>query len=162
MSSETHGGSGAGGEAARRQARENARLVEAAFREFAENGPEAAVDYLDPGVEVYSEQTFANAGRFHGVPGYLRWSARWFDAWEEFNFDIELIEPVGESHVVVTCRQAARGKASGAPVEMRATYMFELEAGRAVRFHIYNERAEAIAAARRGEERAAREAGPPR
>jgi hypothetical protein len=133
------------------RARQNVGWAASAFEDFAERGPSAVTEFLDPEVEVHSEQTLANAGTYHGVPGYLRWSERWFDAWEEFELKVELIEPVGENHVVANCRQFARGKSSGAPVEMSATYMFEIADGRALRFHLYNSRDEAIAEARRGE-----------
>lgn len=139
-----------GGPGSSEQARQIVGWAASAFEDFAEQGPAAVTEFLDPDVEVHSEQTLANAGTYHGVPGYLRWSERWFDAWEEFEILVELIEPVGESHVVVSCRQFARGKSSGAPVEMPSYYMFEIAEGRARRFHLYNTRGEAIAEARRG------------
>jgi ketosteroid isomerase-like protein len=141
--------SGAGGDSG--QARRNVELTEAAFVAFAKQGPSTVTEVLDPEVEVHSEQTMANAGTFHGVPGYLRWSERWFEAWDEFEIVVEMIEPVGESHVVASCRQAARGRSSGVPVEMPACYMFEISEASVVRFHLYNTRDEAIAEARRGE-----------
>ena len=66
---------------------------------------------------------------------------------------MQLIEPVGERHVVASCRQVARGRSSGVPVEMDAAYMFEVEAGRVIRFHLYDDRLRAIAVAREGEAR---------
>lgn len=138
-----------GGDRAR--ARQITGWAKSAFEAFAEHGPAAATEFLEPEVEVHSEQTLANAGTYHGVPGYLRWSERWFDAWEDFEILVEMIEPVGENHVVVSARQSARGRSSGAPVQMSAFYMFEIANGRALRFHLYNSRAEAIAEARRGE-----------
>jgi SnoaL-like domain len=126
-------------------------LAAAAFAAFAERGPSAATEFLDPEVEVHSNQTLANAGTFRGIPGYLRWSDRWFDAWEEFEIKVEMIEPVGEHHVVVSCSQSARGISSGIPVEMDAIYMFEMWDARARRFHLYSTREEALAEARRGE-----------
>ena len=123
------------------------------FRDFAERGPDAVIEILDPEVEIHSDQNLANAGTFHGVPGYRRWTERWFDAWEEFELEVQLIEPVGERHVVASCRQVARGRSSGVPVEMDAAYMFEVEAGRVIRFHLYDDRLRAIAVAREGEAR---------
>ena len=140
-----------GGEIGSEGANELVSLAAAAFSAFAERGPSAAVEFLDPEVEVHSTQTLANAGTFRGTPGYLRWSDRWFDAWEEFEIKVEMIEPVGEHHVVVSCIQSARGISSGIPVEMDAIYMFEMWDGRARRFHLYDTREQALAEARRGE-----------
>ena len=63
-----------------------------------------------------------------------------------------MIEPVGEHHVVVSCIQSARGMSSGIPVEMDATYMFEMS-GRpgAAASTSTATREEALAEARRGE-----------
>ncbi len=143
--------------------RENAEWAKATFDAFAESGPDVVIEDLDPEVEIHTDQDLANAGTLHGVPGYRRWTQRWFDAWEEYELNVQLIEPIGERHVVATCRQVARGKSSGVPVEMETTFMFEVEAGSVVRFHLYSDRLKAIAAARKGEERAPGDArtGPP-
>jgi len=133
------------------RARANVEMITAAFAAFAERGPDSASGMMDPEVEVVSKQS-PNAGTFHGIPGYKRWSDRWFDAWEEFEIRVELIEPVGERHVVVSGRQHARGVKSGIAVDMKASYMIEIGPdGLATRFHLYSSRDEALAEARRGE-----------
>jgi ketosteroid isomerase-like protein len=132
-------------------ARANVELVRGILDDLAEEGLESAVELFDPEVEVYSTEALANAGTYHGIGGVLRWAERWFDAWEEFEINPVLFEPVGVRHVVVSCRQVARGRASGVPVEMDATYLAEISAGRVIRFHLYATRADAIAAARAGE-----------
>jgi ketosteroid isomerase-like protein len=131
--------------------RENVELISGAFQSFTDRGPDSALEMMDPEVEVVSEQ-HPNAGTFHGIPGYKRWSDRWFDAWEGFVVEVEMIEPVGERHVVVTGTQRARGAKSGIPVEMKASYMIEIgPGGLATRFHLYPNRDDALAEARRGE-----------
>jgi hypothetical protein len=135
------------------RARANVEMIREAFADFAEAGaPDAALQFLDPEVEVVSKQS-PNSGTFHGIPGYKRWSDRWFDAWEGFRIEIEMVEPVGERHVVVSGRQRATGVQSGVPVDMAASYMIEIgPGGLATRFHLYPNRDDAIAEARRGEE----------
>jgi limonene-1,2-epoxide hydrolase len=132
-------------------ARANVELVRHLFDELAEAGLRNAVERLDPEVEIYSTEALANPGTYHGIAGALRWAERWFDAWEEFEIEPVLYEPIGARHVVVSCRQVARGKASGVPVEMDATYMADVSGRHIVRFHLYATRTEAIAAARAGE-----------
>jgi hypothetical protein len=133
------------------RARHNVELFEQGLAAFAEQGAEALVELLDPEVEIHSSPELANAGDFHGVGGYKRWTARWFDAWDEYELYAELIEPVGDRHVVASCRQQARGRASGAEVEMKLAYMVEVDADHIRRFHLYPTRTEALAEARRGE-----------
>jgi ketosteroid isomerase-like protein len=118
---------------------------------FQRGDQEALLELLDPEVEVYSPPQLANAGSFHGREGYLEWSREWFDAWEHFEVDARSIEAVGEHHVLTTVQQRGRGKGSGIEVEMEACYMGEVHDGRATRFHLYQTREDALAAAREGE-----------
>jgi ketosteroid isomerase-like protein len=129
-------------------AERNVELVRSAFKAYGEAGPDAAVPLLHPEVEVYSPPALANSGTFHGVDGYLEWTRRWFDAWEEFEIVPEAIEPVGESCVIAICRQRGIGKASGIPVEQTMTYMWEIRSGKVTRFHLYLSADEAREAAR--------------
>src|SRR5213596_1588739 len=107
----------------------NVDLARRLFEIVNESGPREVIDMFDPEVEVYSTPELANPGTYHGIAGLLRWVERWFDAWEEFEVRPVLFEPIGARHVAVNCHQVGRGKASGVPVEMDATYMIELSAG---------------------------------
>ena len=129
----------------------NVELARGLFDDLAESGMAAVVDRFDPEVDVYSTPDLANPGSYHGISGLTRWAERWFDAWEEFEIRPELFEPIGAHHVVISCKQRGRGKGSGVPVEMDATYMVEIVGGLVTRFHLYAERDEAIAAAREEE-----------
>ena len=129
-------------------AQDNVELVRSAFEVYAKAGPEAAVSLLDPEVEVYSPPTLANAGTFRGVDGYREWTHRWFDAWEQFEIFPEAIEPVGENCVIAVCRQRGVGKSSGIAVEQTMVYMWEIQAGKVTRFHLYLTAEEAREAAR--------------
>ena len=138
-------------EASRSVAAANVGLARQLFDVLAESGLQGVGDRFDPEVEVFSTPELANPGTFHGVGGLLRWAERWFEVWEEFEIRPVLFEPVGERHVVVSCRQSGRGKGSGVPVAMDATYMLEIVSGHITRFHLYTTRDEAIAVAREGE-----------
>ncbi len=113
-------------------------LVAAAFADFAERGPSAAVEFLEPEVEVHSNPTLANAGTFRGIPGYLRWSDRWFDAWEEFEIRVADDRADWRAPCRGQLHSVRPGQSSGIPVEMDAIYMFEMWDGRARRFHLYD------------------------
>jgi ketosteroid isomerase-like protein len=129
-------------------AQKNVELVRSAFEAYAREGPDAAVEMLDPEVEVYSPPALANAGTYHGVEGYLEWTHGWFDAWQQFEIVPQAIEPVGESCVIAICRQRGIGKASGIAVEQTMTYMWEIRSGKVTRFHLYLSADEAREAAR--------------
>jgi hypothetical protein len=135
----------------RNTASANVELARRLFDDLGESGMAAVVDRFDPEVEIYSTPELANPGSYHGIAGLTRWTERWFDAWEEFEIHPVLYEPIGLRHVVVICHQVGRGRTSGAPVEMNAAYMIEISAGLVIRFHLYAERDEAIAAAREEE-----------
>jgi ketosteroid isomerase-like protein len=130
------------------KAERNVELVRSAFEAYGEAGPEAAIPLLDPAVEVYSPPDVANSGTYHGVEGYLEWTRRWFDAWEEFEILPQAIEPVGEHCVIAICRQRGIGKSSGVPVEQTMTYMWEVRSGKVTRFHLYLSADQARQAAR--------------
>ena len=123
-------------------------MVREAFETYAREGPEAAVALLDPEVEVYSPPDLANPGTFHGVEGYKEWTRSWFDAWDEFEIQPERVEAVGDECVVAVCRQRGIGRSSGIAVEQTMAYMWQIRDGKVIRFHLYPDREEAVAAAR--------------
>jgi hypothetical protein len=90
-------------------------------------------------------------GEENGHEGYLKWVGEWLEAWDDFKIEWQEIEPVGDRHVVTSVRQTGKGKGSGVPVEMKATYMWEIRDGLLVRFHLYSTWDEAVEAAREGE-----------
>src|SRR4051795_4029269 len=104
----------------------NVEFARGLFEELAESGLQAVGGRFDPEVEVFSTPEAANPGSFHGISGLMRWAERWFDAWEEFEIRPVLFEPIGAHHIVISCIQRGRGKASGVQVEMEATYMVEV------------------------------------
>jgi hypothetical protein len=133
------------------EAAANVELARTLFDELADSGLGGVGGRFDPEVEVFSTPEAANPGSFHGISGLMRWAERWFDAWEEFEIRPVMFEPIGAHHVVINCLQRGRGKGSGAPVEMDATYMVEVVGGHITRFHLYMRRDEAIQVAREGE-----------
>ncbi|HKG35690.1 MAG TPA: nuclear transport factor 2 family protein [Solirubrobacterales bacterium] len=127
---------------------QNLEMVRRAFETYAREGPEAAVVLLDTAVEVYSPPTLANSGTFHGVEGYREWTRAWFDAWEDFEIHPERVEAVGDDCVVAVCRQRGTGRSSGIAVEQTMVYMWQIRDGRILRFHLYPDHDQAVAAAR--------------
>ena len=59
----------------------------------------ALLELYHPEVEI-TGRDWMNAGPFHGHEGFMEWSRLWFEAWEDFEYDVESVVPVGERHVV--------------------------------------------------------------
>jgi ketosteroid isomerase-like protein len=115
----------------------NLRLTARAFEAFNSGDTDAVLELLDPDVEIYMPTELPNSGTFRGHAGYLKWTANWLEAWENFAVEIRKMEPVGERHVVSQAHQSATGKGSGIPVEMDMAYMTESRDGKAIALHLY-------------------------
>jgi ketosteroid isomerase-like protein len=130
---------------------ENVALSRAATEAFGRGDIDAFLATLDPEVEIFSTPELPNPGRFVGREGWIEWTSQWFDAWADFEVDVEKYEPVGQHHVLLTARQRAKGAGSGVPVEMLVYYLAEYRDGLATRFHLYATREQALEVARTGE-----------
>jgi ketosteroid isomerase-like protein len=80
---------------------------------------------LSQDVEVFAAPELANAGRFHGHDGFLRWISEWTDAWEDVAAEPTGTILVGERHVVVATHQTGRGR-SGIEVSMDLAFLFDV------------------------------------
>jgi ketosteroid isomerase-like protein len=67
--------------------------------------------------------------------------------WEELNFEPERVIDVDDERVMVLVRVDARGKGSGARVELMNAHEFTVRDGVLVRFKVYSDRDEALKAA---------------
>jgi ketosteroid isomerase-like protein len=67
--------------------------------------------------------------------------------WEELNFEPERFLDVDDERVLVMVRVDARGKGSGARVELLNAHEFTIREGMLVRFKVYSDRDEALEAA---------------
>jgi ketosteroid isomerase-like protein len=134
---------------------DNVELSRAATEHFRRGDLEAFLATLHPEVEIFSTPDLPNPGSFTGREGWIEWTSHWFDAWEDFEVEIEEYEPVGQHHVLMRARQRAKGVGSGVPVEMQVVYLSEYRDGLVVRFHLYATREKALEVAQEGEARAA-------
>jgi ketosteroid isomerase-like protein len=113
---------------------------------------ESALGLLSPEIEVHSPPGTVNAGTYHGVDGFLHWTAMWNEAWERFEREIKRVEAVGERHVVAVVNQIGVGRGSGIEVAQLSGYVMELDDNdQCSYFALYNEVEEAFAAARERE-----------
>src|SRR5688572_21667106 len=110
--------------------REHVQLFLRAFQFYLGRDIEGLLELIDPDVEVTAPQ-WMNAGPFHGHAGYMAWISQWNEAWQELDFDVVSVEPVGERHVVGEVLTRGRGVESGVEVEQTAGWMVEMRNRRA-------------------------------
>jgi ketosteroid isomerase-like protein len=114
---------------------------------------EAALALLSPEIEVYSPPGTVNAGTYHGLEGFGRWTGLWNEAWERFDREVVRVEAVGERHTVAVVDQTGVGRGSGVEVTQVSGYVMELnEDEQCSYFALFNDVDEAFADARRREE----------
>ena len=91
------------------------------------------LDLLDPEIEWHEPGDSPEAGTHHGRDGFERFFRSWIETFDEFRVEPEqVVERGGE--LVAVVRQSGRGRASGAPIEVRLAHVWTIEHGRAVRW----------------------------
>jgi ketosteroid isomerase-like protein len=107
---------------------------------------EAAIDALDPEVELSEWPTGPGAQTYHGHDGVRQALQSWFEAWEWMHVEIEDILESGDQ-VLVTSRQHARGRGSAVEVEIRSFNVYTFRDARIIRAQLFTEREPAFEAA---------------
>ncbi len=107
---------------------ERERAARVGFEAFDTGDQEKVADLLAEDVVVFAHPELANAGRFEGRDGYLRWVEPWVDAWQDLDMEIEEITVVGDRHVLTEVRQTGHGRA-GIEVSMHVSFLFEVRDG---------------------------------
>lgn len=129
--------------------RENIDLIRQGLDAFNRGDFTAVLELVAEDVEVQEESAFVPEPERHTGRSYMR---LWFDGlirhWEEFRVEPQEFIDDGAT-VVAVSRVRGIGRKSGAKVEGRFAYLFEIRDGRVVRMHFYRERADALADLRR-------------
>ena len=81
-----------------------------------------------------------------GHDALVAWNQRWFEAWDEFQVDVDELIEAGEGVIVAAITLHGHGAGSGVQVDQRFFHVFELRDGRVWRVREYTERAEALEA----------------
>jgi ketosteroid isomerase-like protein len=100
-------------------------------------------------IEVFAHRDLLNAGSFRGREQFEAWMRDWQEAWREVTLEVRGVEAFGDSYLVVDVWQTGVGAASGVPVEMDIAQLIEIRGGEISRFHLYPDRAGALAALER-------------
>jgi ketosteroid isomerase-like protein len=126
----------------------NLELTRRAFEAIETGGLEAVLDFLDPEIEFEPpEQALEQRGSFKGHDAVRdRWNLL-LEPFEDVRMEPEEFIEADDETVIAVFRIHARGKASGAPVEMRLAHLVTVRDGRAVRMKAYLDPDEARRAA---------------
>ena len=129
---------------ARAMSQENVEIVRRGFEAFMRGDISALVELGDPEI-VSCVHPRANA-TYKGIDGSLKMIADWVEDFDEFVAEpAEYID--ADDCVIVRVHEQARGKGSGVPVEEDWWFVLRLRDGKAVRWDIYDIKAEALEAA---------------
>ena len=104
-------------------------------------------DFFAPDVVSHAHGIVGMVSGQHGVEEMLAAQRDWLRHWER-PFRIEAEELLdGGDLVVALIRWRGRGKGSGAEIQAEGAHVWELRDGKAVRWDIYRDREQALAAA---------------
>jgi ketosteroid isomerase-like protein len=126
----------------------NVELARQAFVAIADRGLEGALDFLDPECEFEPpEDAIEQGGVFKGHEGIRqRWDLL-LEPFADVHMELEDVSEADPDNVLVVFRVRARGRASGAPVEMGLGYLVTIRDGRALRIKAYLDPSDARRAA---------------
>jgi ketosteroid isomerase-like protein len=129
---------------------ENVEIVRRVYEAAAKRDAPTVLDLYDPEVELDNTrlQIVGGAGGvYHGHDGLRTFFREWHDVWETIEYDYEDLIDAGDDHVITVVRRRARGRLSGADVELHVALLWTIRAGRVIRLEWFPNRAEAVRAA---------------
>lgn len=126
-----------------------ALLVEDNWEELAASLGEfgdIALEVVDPDIVVdVTRYPWVDRTIFEGLDGWLDFWRSWLEPWEDFTYTQSNWEELGDD-VLLDLVITARGRESGAPVELRACEHFRVRDSRIVRMSLFETRDQALAA----------------
>jgi ketosteroid isomerase-like protein len=129
---------------------ENVELVGRLLKAFNRGDYESCLDFLGAAVDWQGPQDLPEADVLRGHDELTAAWGAWLAAWEYYRYEVDEIIEVAPGQVVVTGREFARGRESGAEIEARSSAgLYEVSEGKVVRFRRYEERTAAAAVGRR-------------
>jgi ketosteroid isomerase-like protein len=127
---------------------EDVQLVHEGFLAASSGDPGAAQDIFDPLVEWDMSGVIGWAEKqVYRGPEVIDFLRAWADSWQEWHFDLEEVSDASGDDVFVAIHEWGIGVGSGASVDQRRYFAVTVRAGRAVRFRMFSDRADAIGAA---------------
>ncbi len=124
----------------------NLELLQEAIDAYNRGDLSFAVARAGDDIEVFAHHDLLNNGTYQGREAFERWLRNWTEAWSEITIDVRSVEQLDDNHILVDVHQHAVGAASGVPVDMDLFQLIEVRDAAIQRFHLYPDRATALAA----------------
>ena len=125
---------------------ENVEIVRRAWEASVRHDNEAVFALYDPEVELDLTATPGFDTRvYRGVEGVKQWYGDWVGTFDDYTGDVEEWIDAGDC-VVAMVHLTARGKRSGALVDMRQAHVWTVRDGKLARLRVFASRAEALGA----------------
>jgi len=125
---------------------ENVEVIELGYEHFVATG-DFREEIFHPDF-VWDMSTFRDwpeRQTYAGLEGAREFMRDWWEAWEDWELEIEELLDAGES-VVAILRQRGRSKATGLPTDMHFAMVWEFRGGKQVRMRMYASPDEALTA----------------
>jgi ketosteroid isomerase-like protein len=126
---------------------ENVELVAASLRDFQATlraTEAAAPDFV---WDVSALEGWPDASQYFGPEGFNEFIAKWTEAYDEFEQDVEEVIDAGDQDVVSVLSQRARPRGSGSWVHLRFAVIWTVREGKLTRGRVFRTAEEALAAA---------------
>jgi len=125
---------------------ENVEMIRRGYEYFAETG-DFREEIMHPDF-VWDMSTFRDwpeRQTYAGLEGARAFMRDWWEAWEDWELEVEELLEAGES-VVAIVRQRGRSKATGLPADMHFAMVWTIRDGKQFRMRMYASPDEALEA----------------
>jgi ketosteroid isomerase-like protein len=126
---------------------DNVEIVRSMYAAFAEQGLDAALEFMDPEFETTTPGSLASEpDTYRGFDGIRRYFGSFGDAMQDLYFESDGFTVVGDQ-VLVETTMHARGRTTGIEAAQRAFLLWTVRAGKVSRMETFAEREQALRAA---------------
>jgi ketosteroid isomerase-like protein len=124
----------------------NVELVRRGYEAFAQGDIEAALAMLHSNIQIEDhDRSLETPTTYEGRDGFLTLFATVNEGFSEVRYTPEELTAM-EDRMLVQVRRTGRGEASGVQVDERQFHVWDVVAGRAVRFRVYVDHEQALEA----------------
>jgi ketosteroid isomerase-like protein len=124
---------------------QNVRVVQAVIDGWLRGDP-TTLELIAEDVIYIAPPTMPGGETYRGHEGVLQWVVDWRREWTDYELELERVEDLGD-RVMTVERNRAKGKRSGADVDMQTYSLWSLRDGRVVRWEGFQTEDEALKAA---------------